>query len=91
MKTITIRFEPADGAEERATYLHVDHGDGTASFLSSAALDVAPPGSPRTYREIAERLNRDIEPLGRLKPAPAPVAPTPADIERGAVVESSKT
>lgn len=72
MKKITLIYEEADGQPERMTGLHIDHGDGTATWIASGALDTArPAGSPYTWREIGERTRDDSAKLPKSRPPEA--------------------
>lgn len=85
-KKITIHVEPADGLPEQVTGVHIDHGDGSASWLTGPGLDTKPTGSPRTWREIGLRANADgkTAPKFVTKAAP-PRAPAPGEFSAGAV------
>lgn len=86
MKQITFYYEPADGQPDRCTGVHVDHGDGTSSWLASGALDAAsPPGAGKTWRQIGERARDDAKPMARFNAKPEPKAPAPHDHVRGNV------
>jgi hypothetical protein len=94
MKQITIYLEDADGQTDRPTGMHVDHGDGTATWLAGGALDgLVPTGSPRDVREILARLRDDVAGLDargetvRLRPKAEPSAPSRDAIEGGETEE----
>lgn len=81
-RKITIYLEDADGQFDRCTGIHVERRNGTAVWLTGAALDTNPAGSPRTWRQIGERARDDA--LGAptyVIPTP-PAAPSPHDIRR---------
>jgi len=84
----TIRTEAADGKPEEVTSVHVDHGDGSASWIVAGALDTTKPaGSPLSWRQIGRRLRDDAKTLARFVPAPTPKpAPAGEAFERGEVV-----
>lgn len=84
-KKVTIIIEPADGLEEQVTGVHVDHGDGSASWLTGAALDTKPAGSPRTWREIGARALSDGKTAPKFVSKQSPVAPPPAAFGSGGV------
>jgi len=73
-KTITIICEDADGEINKPTGYHVDHGDGTATWITGAALDAVKVG-PKTLRESLKRLRDDSAPLAKSVPKPRKEAP----------------
>lgn len=80
MKQITLYFESADGKPDRCTGMHVDHGDGTASWLASGALDLSgPEGSGKTWREVGERSRDDAKPLPKYSKPTNVIAPSVSD------------
>lgn len=83
-RTITIYLEDADGKTDEPTGIHVDNGDGTASWVTGAALDaIIPAGSPRALRGNLRRLRDDVAPLPRSVPKVRKVAPTVAEFVAG--------
>lgn len=97
MKKITLYFEDADGQTDRCTGLHVDNGDGSASWLAAGALDafVAPAADPKdqdpaapTWRTVGASVGAAVfaATLDKVvSKAPVPPAPTPRQIDAGDV------
>lgn len=79
-----MTYEPADGQLDRLTGLHIDHGDGSATWLPSGQLDLhSPAGSGKTWREIGERARDDAKALPKSKPPVEPKkAPSAEEFER---------
>lgn len=87
MRRITIYLEDADGETDQVTGMHVDHGDGTATWLRGGDLDGhTPAGSPRSLRGILRRLRDDAKPLPKVQPRERVVAPKPTRDDDGELV-----
>lgn len=81
-RIITIYLETADGKTDEPTGIHVDHGDGSATWATSASLDsFTPAGSPKSLRAVLRRLRDDVAPMPKSAVKASAKAPPPSALD----------
>ena len=80
MKKITLYIEDADGQQDKVTGFHVDHGDGSASWLTTSKIDDA------GLRQIADDIKVQGFSLPKLVVKPRTDAPSLENFQAGNVM-----